>query len=90
MGTQPQQEDNPVQSVELEVAFTNAINYLSKNTASVIVVANQNVGKSTFLNNLLGYKEMLNTSKDRETAAVWKIRYRRGKETKGKLVGAGS
>ena len=37
-------------------------------------MGNTNVGKTTFLNNLLGFGHLLNTSELRETNCIWKIK----------------
>lgn len=40
----------------------------------LVVIGNTNVGKSTFLNNLLGVGNFLNISEVRETACIWVIK----------------
>jgi septin family protein len=41
-----------------------------------MVMGSTNVGKSTFLNNLLGITGILITSEDRETSCFWNIKIR--------------
>ena len=40
----------------------------------LVVIGNTNVGKSTYLNNLLGVSNFLNISEIRETACLWIIK----------------
>jgi septin family protein len=40
----------------------------------MVVIGNTNVGKSTYLNNLLGQKKFLNISEVRETACIWVLK----------------
>jgi septin family protein len=40
----------------------------------MITLGSTNVGKSTFLNNLLGMKNFFNNSELRETAAFWTLK----------------
>ncbi|TNV74512.1 hypothetical protein FGO68_gene12670 [Halteria grandinella] len=91
--SQPQAEDKKEQGPPEEIlaqAKKNAFNYLMKNRASIVVIGNQNVGKSTFLNKLLNL-ELLNTSNNRETAALWKIVFKKSSSTQAlpQLGGAG-
>jgi predicted GTPase len=41
----------------------------------IVVIGSTNVGKSTFLNYLMGAGTLLNTSEMRETACIWKIKF---------------
>jgi putative ribosome biogenesis GTPase RsgA len=40
----------------------------------LVILGNTNVGKSTFLNHLLGFGNILNTNELRETNCIWKIK----------------
>ena len=44
-------------------------------SCKILVLGNTNVGKSTFLNNLIGCGNLLNTSEMRETSCCWKIKF---------------
>jgi|LauGreDrversion4_2_1035121.scaffolds.fasta_scaffold238401_3 ribosome biogenesis GTPase A len=49
-----------------------------KGDFKIMVLGNTNVGKSTFLNMLLGKGAILNTSEKRETSCFWEIRFNKG------------
>lgn len=57
-------------SFEEEEIVTDIRNFLVGDI-KLIVIGNTNVGKSTFLNNLLKMNGILNTSEKRETACLW-------------------
>lgn len=78
---QPQNAMTPTPDTQpdeelLAKAKKNIFGYLTKNRAQIVVIGNQNVGKSTFLNNLLNFT-LLNTSSERETAALWMINFKK-------------
>ena len=45
-----------------------------KGDQRLVVLGNTNVGKSTFLNNLLSINSLLNTNEMRETACLWVVK----------------
>lgn len=87
---QPQVAADTTKPPESEIAeiMKNAMNYLLNEQAQIIVIGNQNVGKSTFLNSILNIK-LLNTSPSRETAAVWKIKYQKAVAPQ-QMIGGGA
>jgi tRNA U34 5-carboxymethylaminomethyl modifying GTPase MnmE/TrmE len=60
-------------SFEESEIITDLKNYLAGDI-KLMVIGNTNVGKSTFLNNLLGISGILNTSEKRETACLWVLK----------------